>query len=200
MATALQRGLADPVRDAQAVFKAAMWALARPGLTQPVAGLAETPAPLTPVLGALALTLADFETSVWLDGRLAAEPAVARWLRFHSGTRLVETPARAGFALVADGAAMPALAAFGQGLPAYPDQSTTILVAVRALAAGPAYRLEGPGVNGAVVAHVDGLSAAVLAGWADNRAAFPRGVDVILAGPDGILGLPRTVSITLVEG
>lgn len=199
MPTALQRGFDNPVFDAQAVFKAAMWALSRPGLSRPVRGADAAPAPLTPVLGALALTLADFETSVWLDAALAAAPAVERWLKFHTGTKLAATPVEAGFALIADGAAMPELAAFGLGTQAYPDQSTTLLIAVAGFGAGTAFRFEGPGVDGALELRIEGLPAAVLAGWADNKAAFPRGVDVILAGPDSVIGLPRTVSITVLE-
>ena len=38
-----------------------------------------------------------------------------------------------------------------------------------------------------------------VAQWKQNRARFPRGVDLILAAPDGIACLPRTTRITQME-
>ncbi len=55
MAVAL--AFADPVRDAQAAFRAVMNAMARPGSVQPVARLAGAPAPLSPTAAAIAVAL-----------------------------------------------------------------------------------------------------------------------------------------------
>ena len=48
--TGLLPGFADPVLDAQRVFRAVMEALARPGSLQPLSDLPDVPAPLTPEL------------------------------------------------------------------------------------------------------------------------------------------------------
>ena len=100
--TGLLPGFADPVLDAQRVFRGVMEALARPGSLQPLADLPEVPAPLTPELAAIALALADADAPLWLDAPLAGAPAVAEFLRFHTGAPIVKDPAEAAFALVAD--------------------------------------------------------------------------------------------------
>ena len=74
--TGLLPGFADPVLDAQRVFRGVMEALARPGSLQPLADLPEVPAPLTPELAAIALALADADAPLWLDAPLAGAPAV----------------------------------------------------------------------------------------------------------------------------
>jgi alpha-D-ribose 1-methylphosphonate 5-triphosphate synthase subunit PhnH len=62
-AVAVARGFADPVLDSQSVFRTVMMALARPGTIAELAtGQLLPPAPLTPELAAVALTLCDHET------------------------------------------------------------------------------------------------------------------------------------------
>ena len=72
----IEGGFADLVLGAQSVFRATMDALARPGTVQSIASDAAPPAPLTPELAALALTLCDHDTPVWFDPELAASEAV----------------------------------------------------------------------------------------------------------------------------
>ena len=100
-AHAIDGGFADPVFNAQTVFRAVMDAMARPGTIQPMPGLARPPEPLASAAGAVALTLCDNDTPVWLDHALQAAPAIKAWLGFHSGAPLANTPADAHFALVA---------------------------------------------------------------------------------------------------
>ena len=159
-----------------------MHALASPGqivrLDTPLA----PPAPLFAPAAALLLTLCDFETPVWLDPVLADSAEVAAFLRFHTGARLVASPADAAFAVIADPARMPALAAFAQGTPDYPDRSTTLILQVETLAptAGP---LEGPGISGTARFSAAPLPADFAAQMRANRAAFPCGVDIFFADP-----------------
>ena len=91
-AEAIDGGFADPVFDAQSVFKAVMDAMARPGTVVPVRPLAAPPAPLSATAAAVALTLTDHDTPLWLDSHLAASAAVYSWLGFHSGAPLVRIP------------------------------------------------------------------------------------------------------------
>lgn len=194
MDISIEGGFADPVIAAQSVFRATMEALARPGTPQPIATDAAPPAPLTPELGALALTLVDADTSLWLDPSLAASPEIAAWLRFQTGVTLTTDPAAASFALVVDPALLPALDRFAQGTDEYPDRSTTLLVAATAPAL--AVTLRGPGINGQLDTKLPLPSWDFLAQWAENRTRFPRGVDLVLAGQGQVIGLPRTTRIS----
>lgn len=133
----LAPGFADPVHDAQGTFRAVMDALARPGRVRALVADLAPPAPLTPELAAVALTLTDADTPVWLDPVLAAAPEVAEFLRFHTGAPLLTgDPAAAAFALVREPARCPPLSRFAPGTPAYPDTATTLVLALDAVAEG----------------------------------------------------------------
>src|SRR5262245_26970414 len=132
--TAIARGFADPVRDAQAVFRAVMNAMARPGTVQALHGVA-APAPLSPSAAAVGLALLDYETPVWLDPALASAD-VMDWLRFHTGSAVTTDPGRAAFAFTT-GESLPDFATFAEGTPDYPDRSTTLVVTVAGFAGGP---------------------------------------------------------------
>jgi alpha-D-ribose 1-methylphosphonate 5-triphosphate synthase subunit PhnH len=192
----LAPGFADPVHDAQATFRAVMDALARPGQPRPlVPGLAP-PAPLTPELAAVALTLTDADTPVWLDAALAAVPDVAAYLRFHTGAPLTDDPARAAFALIREPARCPPLRRFAPGTPAYPDTSTTLVLALDSLIPGDGLHLSGPGIRGAARVAPEPLPPDFVAQLAENRADFPLGVDLILTAPGRVAGLPRSTVVT----
>ena len=70
-AVALVPGLADPAVDSQRVFRAVMWAMAKPGRMIEIGTRLAPPPPLTPATAAIVLALADFETPIWLDPMLA---------------------------------------------------------------------------------------------------------------------------------
>src|SRR5262245_61648051 len=120
----------DPVRDQQAVFRQVMRALACPGEVREISTAAPPPAPLSAGAAAVALTLADFETPLWLDADLAASTDVADYLRFHTGAPIVRDPRRATFALVSSGRNLPRFDAFALGTLEYPDRSATLIVQV----------------------------------------------------------------------
>ncbi|MGA0563612.1 phosphonate C-P lyase system protein PhnH [Ancylobacter sp. VNQ12] len=193
-AQSLSAGFADPVFDAQAVFRAAMWALARPGRVEPVNAGLMPPAPLSPEAAALVLALCDYETPIWLDAALAAAPDVAQFLRFHTGASIVDDPGAARFALIADPLAMTDFAAFAQGSPEFPDASTTLIVQVAGFGAA-GFTLEGPGIEGTVGFAATPLPEDLAARMAANRALFPLGVDLLLAGAGGVAGLPRSLTV-----
>lgn len=189
---ALSAGFTDTVLQSQASFHAVMHAMARPGEIRAIAGVATAPSPLHPVMAAVALTLLDFETTLWCGG--AGERAEA-WLKFHTGTRLTSAPAQADFALILDTDAMPAPSEWKLGTDVFPDRSTTLVIPVTRFEAGPAFRFAGPGIETSRDVRIDGLPQRLITGWAGNRALFPRGIDVILAGPDAVICLPRTLHI-----
>ncbi|MEO8884273.1 MAG: phosphonate C-P lyase system protein PhnH [Devosia sp.] len=194
-ASAIEGGFADLVLDGQQVLRATMDALANPGTIRPLGALAQPPAPLTPELAALALTVLDHDSPVWLDPILAATPAVADWLRFQTGAPIVADPAEAMFALVVDAAAAPPLENFAMGTDEYPDRSTTLIVAADSLTGGRPLTLHGPGIETTTTFAPNVQLAKFHAQWADNREKFPRGVDVIFVADGHVAGLPRTTRI-----
>ena len=193
----LDGGFAEPVFGAQRNFRAVMDAFANPGQRQTL----ELPARsggLAPELAAIALTLCDHDTALWLDPSLVESEAIVAWLRFQTGAPLTTDPARAQFALVSDATALPQLDRFGLGSDEYPDRSTTIALLLPSLASGPALKLRGPGIKDVAAIAPSGLPADFVAQWSTNRALFPRGVDLLLVAGGQVIGLPRTTRI--VEG
>lgn len=186
-------GFADPVFDQQATFRAAMWALSRPGRVEPIRAGLTPPAPLNAEAAALALALCDYETPLWLDPALAGAPAVADFLRFHTGAPIVADAAEARFALIAEPADMLDFYDFAQGSPEFPDASATLILQVESFTAGLV--LEGPGINGRATFGAAPLPADFIGRMAANRAGFPLGVDLLLAGAGGVAGLPRSVTV-----
>lgn len=191
-------GFADAPREAQRVFRAVMDAMARPALPGPLAVALTPPAPLTPELAAIALALCDGDSPLWLDAALGGEPAVAAWLRFHTGAPLTGDPAEAAFALAADPAALPPLENFAPGSEEFPDRSTTIVLAVRGFSGAETFCVEGPGVKGRASVAPEPLPGGFREQWRANRKLFPRGVDLVFAGGGQVAALPR--SARLVEG
>ena len=193
----LAQGFTDAVHDGQRVFHAAMMALARPGNPQTLDEELAPPPPLSPGVAALALALCDFETTLWLDHAMASQAAVATYLRFHTGTRIVDEAAVADFALIGDPSALRSFEAFAQGTLDYPDRSTTLILQMDAVVTGEGLSLTGPGIDGEARL----LAAPVPAGFATmlrhNRSRFPCGLDLLLVAKGSVTGLPRS---TRVEG
>jgi alpha-D-ribose 1-methylphosphonate 5-triphosphate synthase subunit PhnH len=196
---ALSGGFPDPVLDAQAVYRVVLDAMANPAQVMALTGLASPPEPLSPAAGAVALTLCDADTPVWLDDALAASPAVRTWLAFHTGAPVISAPENAAFAFLSAAAQAGSFELFSQGTQEYPDRSTTIIAQVNALGSGELMQFEGPGIRERAVLAISGLPANFAAQWRANRARFPRGVDLVLIAPQGIACLPRTARLVPTE-
>lgn len=192
--TLIGAGFSDPVFQSQGAFRALLAALSEPGLAGDIDISVETPAGLEPATAVALLTLADYETPIWLPAALRDGPAGA-WLRFHCGAALVDDPARAAFAVIDGAAAEPKLAAFNAGDDQFPDRSTTVLVQCAGLESGEAVTLEGPGISGQRSIAPNGLRAGFWTEVADNGALYPLGVDLLLVHGAQVLGLPRSTQI-----
>src|SRR5258708_10778225 len=110
----------DPVRGSQAVFRSVMDAMARPGTIVATGGLAQAPQPLGLAAAAVALTLIDYETPVWLDPALAQSSEAAAWLRFHTGAPLTDDPRRAAFRCISQPPPLPPCQTFCPRSMEYP--------------------------------------------------------------------------------
>ena len=188
-------GFADPVMSAQAAFRAILQATSRPGIVCRIGAEVTSPSPLSPAAAAVALTLCDQDTPVWLDAPLCASQDVATWLRFHCGTKIVSDPAGATFAFATNTAALPPFDNFNLGSADYPDRSTTIVLGVNSFRAGSELMLEGPGIKTRQSFRADPLPGDFASRLTVNRDLFPRGIDLILASAGEIVALPRSVRL-----
>ena len=199
------RGFADPVRASQACFRHILDAMAEPGSTHTLAAGIEAPLGLNTATAIVLLTLADFESPVWLDPGIG--DAAAAYLRFHTGARVVDAPSDAHFAVIDAGEATPGLAAFNPGDDRYPDRSATVIVQCRALSGGTPVTLTGPGIRSTRVVAPTGLSPSFSPSFwpnfwpnfwqevAANSARYPLGLDLMFAADRQIMGLPRSCRI-----
>lgn len=190
-ATTLGAGFADPVFQSQAAFRAVLDALAEPGTRRDVGAAIVPPAGLEATTAIILLTLADYETPIFLPRPLRDGPAGA-WLRFHCGAALVEEPAQAAFAVVDGAQAAPALAAFHPGEDQFPDRSATVIVQCEALTGGAPVTLEGPGIAASRKIAPAGLREGFFAELAANAGRYPLGVDCLLTHGTELIGLPRS--------
>jgi alpha-D-ribose 1-methylphosphonate 5-triphosphate synthase subunit PhnH len=194
-AAAMTAGFDNPVMQSQAAFRIIMSAMAEPGRWLELAGDLDAPAGLSQPAAIALLTLADFETPVWLPHDLREGPAGA-WLRFHCGCPLIAEPAKATFALIhGTDPAMPRLGDFNAGEDRYPDQSTTILVVCEHRDGGFAVDLSGPGIETSLRVAPAGPGQLF---WSDaiaNSLCYPLGADLMLVDGTHIMGLPRSTQI-----
>src|SRR5262245_19165791 len=192
--TELPAGFADKVLSAQSTFRSVMDAMARPGSVQRVRALAGTPGAMMRGTAAIALTLFDHDTPVWLDGAMAAGGDVARWLKFHTSAPVLADSSVSSFAVIGDMQHLPPLDRFALGSIEYPDRSTTLILQVDSLSSGSALELTGPGIDGAAMLQAT-IPADLLERLAVNATLFPRGIDVVLVHDDAIVALPRTTRL-----
>lgn len=188
----LPAGFADKVLSAQSTFRSVMDAMARPGSVQRIASVAGTPSPMMRGSAAIALTLFDHDTPVWLDPMMSATSDVTKWLKFHTGAPVIADSSVCSFALIGDAQALPALDRFAFGSNEYPDRSTTLILQVESLTQGQDFELHGPGIDGAAVLQARVQPADLFERLAVNAALFPRGIDVVLVADDAIVAIPRT--------
>ena len=188
-------GFADPVADSQRTFRRVLDALARPTLPVALAPLPPAPGALPPVAAAIALTLCDDSTPVWLDATLADDDEVLEWFAFRTAAPIAAEPAVAALAFATAPAALPALEDFALGTDEAPHTSTTVVLGV-ADGPGEAFLADGPGFPEPRRWAAPALPADFAAQWSANRARFPRGVDMLLAGAAEVTGLPRTTALS----
>jgi alpha-D-ribose 1-methylphosphonate 5-triphosphate synthase subunit PhnH len=186
----LQPAFADPVLDAQRGFRAALKALAGPGLIQT---LQATPSleGLEPATYALCLALLDVDTPLWLAPSFDT-PLIRANLAFHCGCPLTAKREDARFALLATDDLLD-LSGFDTGNDRYPDQSCTLLVQLPGLDGGGGLMWRGPGIeteHGVALPVADGF-------WRERelRNEFPRGLDLFFTAGHALIGLPRSTRI-----
>ncbi|ABG31963.1 phosphonate C-P lyase system protein PhnH [Roseobacter denitrificans] len=185
-ANTLSGGFADPAIQSAQAFRSVMEAMARPGTLQDIEGAAP-PAPVSPAMGAVLLTLCDTETPVYLAGDMDCD-AVRAWLSFHTGAPFVG-PAHCMFAVGKWDALVP-LALYPIGTSEYPDRSATLIVECDALVTSGA-TLTGPGIKDHAA-----LSLPYVEAFQANRKLFPLGLDFIFTCGECLAALPRSTEVS----
>jgi len=191
----LPPGFADKVLSAQSTFRSVMDAMARPGSVQRIVPGAGTPDRMMRGTAAIALTLFDHDTPLWLDSRMAESVDVVKWLKFHTGAPVVQDSSVASFALISDGGALPPLERFALGTNEYPDRSTTLILQIDGLGSGRSFELRGPGIDGAATLQASIKPFDLFERLHVNEALFPRGIDVVLVADDAVVAIPRTTRV-----
>ncbi|MNE53520.1 Alpha-D-ribose 1-methylphosphonate 5-triphosphate synthase subunit PhnH [compost metagenome] len=187
----LQPAFADPVLDAQRGFRAALKALAGPGLIQTLHASPSLEG-LAPATYALCLALLDVDTPLWLAPSFDT-PLIRANLAFHCGCPLTAKREDARFALLAAEDLLD-LSGFDTGNDRYPDQSCTLLIQLPSLDGGAGMVWRGPGIESE---HNVALPLAD-SFWRERelRNEFPRGLDLFFTAGSDLIGLPRSTRIT----
>jgi alpha-D-ribose 1-methylphosphonate 5-triphosphate synthase subunit PhnH len=193
MQSRLLPGFNDPSADSQAMFRALLRAMSRPGVRLECPAACAAPEPLNTATAAAALCLLDHETSVWLDGAFSLD-AVTSFLHFHVGARLKTTPGDAAFGLVGEPATMPPLDKFLSGSSEYPERSATLIIQVPSLDQGDPVEIVGPGIETSATICPAGLPDWFWDAWSGNHKRFPLGVDVLFSHGRSFIALPRTAA------
>jgi len=195
-ATYLIQGFADPVAQAQQVFRQALDAMSEPGLAREVPELAAgghqvaAPGPLCEATWALCLTLLDNETAIWISPVLGGA-ALRQNLAFHCGCQVVETRAEARFALLA-AADIGELETFHAGTDRDPHDSCSLIVQLPALDGGAPTTWHGPGIQATRQVRLPMPPAL----WQQRKLqAFPRGLDMFFTAGRQVMGLPRSTRV-----
>jgi alpha-D-ribose 1-methylphosphonate 5-triphosphate synthase subunit PhnH len=196
-AGSVRPGFMNAVFDSQATFRSVMTAMAEPGTLQTLSAVLTEGPSLSPALTATALTLLDFEASVWIDHDPTGERL--RYLQFHTGVQHADTSQSATFAIIAKPLELPPLKAFAKGTLEYPDRATTLLVDVRDISTTRGWKLTGPGIRGSRRLLVEQLRSSLSTELAINHKSFPLGVDFIFCADSRLAALPRSTRVVTAD-
>ena len=215
------KGFDDPVKDSQRCFRTVLNALSQPGS---VAHLDEIPlghAPKgwTEAAWALAMTLLDGDTLVWLSPSLATAAAHAS-LQFHTSCPITLNSGEADFVFVGNANEQPDWSSLRHGEAEFPDLSATVILQIPGIgeestvpmvapnvapnvAPSSTWELRGPGIehmrlirlqHGPEDPWPEQLRHALVA----NRAQFPLGVDLLLVWQDRVCALARSTRVAAI--
>jgi alpha-D-ribose 1-methylphosphonate 5-triphosphate synthase subunit PhnH len=185
-------------QDLALLFRSILACFSKPAVAAKLTTPSDAPSPLLPSTAALALTLFDYQTPVWLSPGLNTE-VVRKYIRFHTGATLTGNAGEAGFAVMTVEEANADWPQFNLGTHAYPDRSTTVIVQVPSFSSGLSVEVSGPGLKEPVFLRVEAASADFWKRIKVNNSLFPIGLDVILASTQQIAALPRSSRVDMLE-
>lgn len=189
--------LQSPGQAAHA-FRAVLASFSTPATPVKIALASDAPAPLLPAAATVLLTLADYQTPVWLSPTLNVD-VVRKYLRFHTGAPLTTVSQDAAFALLTaeeTGADMPA---FNLGSQEYPDRATTVIIQVPNFDDGLSVTVSGPGLMQPTEVRVNEATLGLWSHIQNNNSLFPMGYDFMFASATTLMALPRSSHIEVKE-
>lgn len=180
----------NPVTGSRQSFRLALKAMSEPGLSHELR-LVDALDTLAPASYALALTLLDSDTKVWLSPALDT-PVIRANLAFHCACPVVEQARNADFALML-ASETGVIASLNAGTDRDPDQSCTALIQLDSFEGGVPTVWQGPGIETQrqVCLPVN------QAFWQTRQAvtAFPRGIDMFFIAGEQIMALSRSTQV-----
>jgi alpha-D-ribose 1-methylphosphonate 5-triphosphate synthase subunit PhnH len=187
-------GFGHAAFDSNAVFRALLDAMSRPGRIYDLPVNVSAPDGLNAATTATLLAMADMDTTVWLSASSATK-AAGDHLKFHCGCPISTDVKQADFAVARISDDLSFVTDLAVGNAEYPDQSATLILMVEEIADSPSMTLSGPGIKDTHSLAIKDLPESFHRWRADNHQLFPCGVDVIFANPTRIAALPRTTRI-----
>lgn len=188
----IKPGFDDPLYDTQRTLALLEAALQSPGELFDAVPVSST-RPLNSATVAFCLTLLDSDTPCWLDS-VARTPELLRFLDYHCGCPVVEQPQAADCAVVTQPQELTAgLGRSAPGATAGPNQ--TLIVQVRKIGGGTAYKVVGPNAPAGRELLISGLANEALAALSAWRHNARRPVDLLLTHGGHFIGLPYGVEL-----
>ena len=190
-------GFTDPGSDSSLIFRSVLDAMAKPGkICMPNCNI-EPPGRFDAMACAIALTLCDMETPIWLSEDVWSD-AVLNHLIFHTGVRLARDPSEAKFVFVGPGQRkrMDMLRRLCLGEDAYPDRSATLIMMVHTIDNSADILLKGPGISNGRTISVAPIDGSFWQWRQEIEMLFPLGVDVLFTSNESIMALPRSTRVT----
>lgn len=187
----------SPVHDAQQCFRRLLKAMSEPGVIVSLQLLRHGWQPLGVATTSVLLTMTDSDTPVWLSPGLTND-IVRSNLRFHTGTRIAETPDDAVFAVADDNLSplLPDRLAHGSAIA--PEHSSTLILQVNSLSGGRMLRLTGAGIAEERMIAPQ-LPECIIEQLADRFHAGSLGIDLLLTCGDRLLAIPRATHVEIAD-
>jgi alpha-D-ribose 1-methylphosphonate 5-triphosphate synthase subunit PhnH len=186
-------GFPSPVNDAQKIFRGLLTAMSEPGTLIRIGTLVHPPGTLNKAGYAIALTLLDRGSSLYLSPSLSQDEIIAT-LGFHCQVICNQQYSLVDFAFCSEHD-WPALNALKIGTEAYPDQSTTLVIQCDSFERGPTLTASGPGIETTQTIRCSAFNGDLLSQREQLNQMQPLGIDMIFTCDHRFFCLPRTTEI-----
>ena len=191
----VQMGFEDPVYDSQIVFRKILKVMSEPGTIKKIRTTLSAPAPMMKATAAICLTLMDFQSKVWLD--LPQDSEVAKYLKFHTGSKLVEHSSEADFVVFFS--APDEFPPLNLGTDGNPETAATVIIQTKTLDDTGKLKLTGPGIKKSRFLNAEKIPTSLWDHRSKVNSLFPRGIDIILTSNKKLTALPRTTKIKMIK-